>query len=364
MTKTISVNLGKRSYQIIIGNKITTSLAKHIKKLGLGNDAIIITNPRVKKIAGPQLISALKKSNISCVFQTVPDSEKSKSQGIAFRLIDKISRYARLKQPFIIALGGGVVGDLAGFVASVYKRGIPYIQLPTTLLAQIDSSIGGKVGIDLTCGKNLVGAFYQPRLVFSDISFLQTLPKNEIRCGLAEAIKYGLIKDKALFEYLEKNYQKALGLDENCLEYIINKCVLIKAKIVGQDEKETKSIRTILNFGHTIGHAIEAAGGFKAYSHGQAVGLGMLAAAEISSSLGLLYNPEKTLDRIKNLLRNIGLPVKIKGLNLEKIIKAHTFDKKFIQGRNRFVLMKQIGQTLIKQNIPSGLITSAVRKLV
>lgn len=363
MTKTINVNLGKRSYRIIIGNKITASLASQIKKLGLGDDAIIITNPRIKKIAGIQLAGALKKAGISYVFQTVPDSEKSKSQSTAFKLIDDISRNARLKQPFIIALGGGVVGDLAGFVASLYKRGIPYIQVPTTLLAQVDSSIGGKVGIDLACGKNLVGAFYQPKLVFSDISFLKTLPRNEIMCGLAEAVKYGLIKDRALFEYLERNYQKALTLDEKCLEYIVNKCALIKAKIVAQDEKETKSIRTMLNFGHTIGHAIEAAGSFKAYSHGQAVALGMLAAAEISLSLGLLYSPEKTFARIKNLLRDIGLPVKIKGVNPEKIIKAHAFDKKFIRGRNRFVLIKQIGHVVIKQGIPPALITNALKKL-
>ena len=360
--KKITVNLGKRSYQIIIGYKIINLLSGYLKKLNLTESSVVITNARIKKIIGIKLINVLKSANISYRFKTVPDSEKSKSQAIAFKLIDRISYFTKLKTPFIIALGGGVVGDLAGFIASVYKRGIPYIQIPTTLLAQVDSSIGGKVGIDLAYGKNLVGSFYQPRLVLSDIALLNTLPKKQVISGLAEVIKYGLIKDKVLFEYIEKNYQRISGLERPSLEYIINKCALIKADIVTQDEKETKGVRTILNFGHTIAHAIEAAGNFKAYNHGQAVGLGMLAAAEISLDLGLLSSKE-TISRIKDLLFRVGLPVNLKGLSIERIIKALAFDKKFIRGKNRFVLLKNIGQAVIRENIPVLVIRRALKRL-
>lgn len=360
--KKITVNLGKRSYQIIIGYNIIGRLTDFIERLNLGKDAVVITNTRIKKLAGCKILDRLKKSGFNVEFEQVPDSEKSKSQAIAFSVIERISHFAKLKTPFIIALGGGVVGDLAGFIASVYKRGIPYIQIPTTLLAQVDSSIGGKVGIDLSCGKNLVGSFYQPRLVLSDIALLNTLPKNELTSGLAEVIKYGLIKDKVLFEYIEKNYQRISGLDRPSLEYIINKCALIKANIVTQDEKETKGVRTILNFGHTIGHAIEAAGNFKAYNHGQAVGLGMLAAAEISLDLGLLSSKE-IISRIKDLLYNVGLPLKIEGLSRERIINAVAFDKKFIRGKNRFVLLRSIGEVVVKENIPQEVISKAVKKI-
>lgn len=361
--KKIAVKLGKRSYEVVIGHGILSNLAAYIKKLDLGENAIIITNPQIKRIIGPRLTKILRRAKVSFRFETVPDSERSKSQNVAFKLIDRVSCFAKSKRVFIIALGGGVVGDLAGFVASLYKRGIPYIQIPTTLLAQIDSAIGGKVGIDLACGKNLVGAFYQPRLVLCDIFLLQTLPKRQIINGLAEAVKYGLIKDKALLEYIEENYRDILALNEEKLGYIVNKCVLIKANIVSRDEKETKRIRTILNFGHTIAHALETAGGFKLYSHGEAVGLGMLAAVEISSALGLLTSQD-LFRRIKNLFNNIGLAVKIKGLNLEKIIRAQSFDKKFTRGRNRFVLLRKIGETTVKENIAPAIVRRALEKIM
>ena len=360
--KKIKLNLGKRNYSILIGNRILKNLPGCIKKLNIGRDALIITNPKIKKIAGGELANSLKKGGISYRFECVPDSEKSKSQKIAFKLIDKVSKYAKGKRVFIIALGGGVIGDLSGFVASVYKRGIPYIQIPTTLLGQIDSSIGGKVAIDLDCGKNLVGAFYQPSLVLCDISLLKSLPKKQLRAGLAEAVKYGIIKDKLLFSYIEKNYSNILNLNNQNLEHIINKCAAIKAKIVSLDEKEKKGIRTILNYGHTIGHAIETAGRFKAYTHGEAIALGMLAAQRIAGKLKIFTN-QKEEKRITDILANIGLPSKIKGLKLNSIIKAQSFDKKFIHGKNRFVLPKAIGRVIIKEGIPLKIIQKSVESL-
>jgi len=358
--KTIVLKLKEKSYSIIIRNQIINSLGNLLSKLNIGKDAIIITNPLVKKYFGKQIERSLKKSNFAINFQIVPDTEKSKSVQTAFKIINSITKYDIKRKVFIIALGGGVIGDLAGFIAAVYKRGIPYIQIPTTLLGQVDSAIGGKTAIDLPYGKNLVGAFYQPRLVISDISTLKSLNKTQIKSGLAEVIKYGVIKDRNLFEYIEKNIKKILSLDKHCLEYIIYKCALIKASVVEQDEKEKKGIRTILNFGHTIGHAIESAGRYRSYNHGEAVALGMICASEISQRLGLLS--KKALMRIENLISKIGLPTKIANIKLSDILSAHLHDKKFISRKNRFVLPTKIGRVTIYEGVPLEIIKSVLRK--
>lgn len=358
--KIIKTDLGERSYKILIGNNAIAKLASEIKKLHIGSSAYIITNPIIKNKCAPLLKKSLKNSGIDIKFKSIPDTEKSKSLKTAYSVINDLTYYDKKKPIFIAALGGGVVGDLSGFVASIYKRGINYIQIPTTLLAQVDSAIGGKTAIDLTEGKNLIGAFYQPRMVLSDIALLKTLNQRQIRSGLAEIIKYGLIKDAGLFGYLEKHWQDILKQKPSVLEFVISRCSMIKAKIVSQDEKETKGIRTILNFGHTIGHAIETAAKYKNYSHGEAIALGMLVACSISQKLKLINN--KTSERIELLMANVGLPVKIKGITLDKIIKAHYYDKKFIGNKNRFVLIKRIGKTKIVKNIPLKLIEEAIRE--
>lgn len=357
---TVKINLKKRSYNIIVGNNIMYLLGKYISKLNIGTDAYVITNAAIKKEHGKILYKTLKESGFNVRFRSIPDTEKSKSIRMASAVIEDIVRYDKKKRIFIIAFGGGVIGDLAGFVASVYKRGIPYIQVPTTLLAQVDSSIGGKTAVDLNEGKNLVGAFYQPRLVFGDIRLLKTLSTRQVKSGLAEVIKYAIIKDPGLFAYIEKNYKDILALKAVPLEHITKRCSYIKAKIVQQDEKEEKGIRTILNFGHTIGHAIESAGNFKAYNHGEAIALGMLIACEISQTLTLLSH--KTQQRIENLIGAMGLPVRIKKISTQNIIKAHYHDKKFIGSKNRFVLIKDIGKTVISENIPLKVIQGAIKK--
>lgn len=358
----IRVNLKKQSYNIIVGRAILKLLGDYISKLKIGNYAYTITNARIKNKYGNLLNKTLKDKGITVKFKLIPDTEKSKSIDIASSVIKDLVRYNNRKRIFIIAFGGGVIGDLAGFIASIYKRGIPYIQVPTTLLAQVDSSIGGKTGVDLPQAKNLIGSFYQPRLVFTDVSLLKTLSTRQLKSGLAEVIKYAIIRDPQLFRYSEDKYKDILALKETALEFIVRRSSYIKAKIVKQDEREEKGIRTILNFGHTIGHAIEAAGRFKIYNHGEAIALGMLCACDISKKLKLISNEK--LQRIETLIKNVGLPIRIQRVSLLDIIQAHYYDKKFIGRHNRFVLIEDIGKTKIVEDIPLRLIREVLKKRV
>lgn len=361
--KSITVNLQARSYQIIVGYKVMGQLGALLEKLDIGHDAVIISNPSIYHLHGGHLQSILGRSGFSTRFKLVPDSEQSKSQKVCFELIEKIAAYDVKKRMFIVAFGGGVIGDLAGFAASIYKRGIPFIQVPTTFLAQVDSAIGGKTGIDLAVGKNLIGSFYQPKLVLSDISFLRTLSLKQIRNGLSEVIKYGVIKDAELFEYVEKNYKSILQLNIEALKKIIYSCSQIKSKIVAADEFDKTGKRALLNFGHTIGHAIEAASGFaKEYSHGEAISVGMVCACNISCRLGLMSR--RDAKRIKGLLLRVGLPVACAGLRFNDIMDAQSYDKKFIRGKNRFILPKKIGSAVIKEDIPVKLIEEVVKEKI
>jgi len=346
--KRISVDL-KKPYTIYIGKGAALSLKKHVKDLDLGNYGLVITNKtiyslykkRISKIFAPD-----KKINFK--FCVLPDTEKTKSFGSVLKTIDKVARESYKKRVFFICLGGGVIGDLGAFIASIYKRGRPVVQIPTTLLSQIDSAIGGKTAIDLKVAKNLVGSFWQPSLVLSDLDFLKTLKASQIREGLAEAIKYGLIKDKKLFAFIEKEYQALLAKNRPKLLWLIYRCAAIKEKIVEKDEREEKGLRTILNFGHTIGHAIEASSNYRV-SHGKAVGLGMIAALHISQKEGLGVS-QKTIDRATALIEKVGLPTKTK-LKRSKVLKAMKKDKKFIREKTRMVLLKNIGSVVVKESI-------------
>lgn len=357
--KQIRVGLKKRGYDIVIGSAALGSLGRLLKKAGCDGAAMIITNPSIKKLWGKKIASSLKNSGIEATFLEIADTEKSKSIATSLNLLNKISSSSRSKKVFIIALGGGVIGDVGGFVASIYKRGTPYIQMPTTLLAQVDSAIGGKVAIDLKVGKNLAGAFYQPRLVISDTAFLSTLPKRQIANGLSEVIKCAVIKDPFLFNFLERNLSRILRLDKSGVEYVISKTSAIKARLVEKDEYDRLGIRIALNYGHTIGHAIEAASGFsKRYTHGEAVSIGMAAANFMSVQRGLLSEPVS--QRIQRLLEKTGLPVKVKGVDPRKIYDAHLHDKKFTGGKNRFVLISGIGKVRIVEGISEKLVKKAI----
>lgn len=357
--KTVSVSLKQNAYKIVIGRGIFSGLGARLKSLKIGTDAVVVTSPVIRRHHGNALAAGLKKAGFSVRFIEVPAGEQSKSVKVAFPLIEQIARHDSSKGVFIVAFGGGVIGDLAGYVAASYKRGVPYVQVPTTFLAQIDSAIGGKVAIDLPVGKNLIGAFYQPKIVWSDVSVLSTLDKRQMRNGLAEAVKYGVIADKKLFSYIVRNYRRLLGLHPAALEEVVVRCSRIKARVVVADEKETKGIRTILNFGHTVGHALEAAGGYSRYHHGEAVALGMRVAAEISRQKGMLCAAECA--RLNGLLSDIGLPGKIKGVSLASILRIMRHDKKFQNGQNRFVLAQKIGRVKVVAGVPSSIIEKSIR---
>ncbi len=360
--KNIKVNLKEHSYPIVIAEKDFKILAENINQLCLGRDAFIITNARIYKLYADNLRMRLGRAGIRSHFCKVKDSEVSKSIPEYIKTIKKISKIDTKKRLFLIALGGGVIGDLCGFIAATYKRGINYVQIPTTLLAQVDSGIGGKTGIDLPSGKNLVGAFFQPRLVYSNISLLRSLPSRQIKSGLAEVVKYGIILDQHLFRFLEKNHQKLLRLDRKCLMHIINISSKIKASIVEIDEKETKGLRTILNFGHTIGHALETATKYTNLSHGEAISIGMVSAAEIALNLGIL--DQKTFDRILALLICLKLPVAANIADSKAIFDAFARDKKFIHGKIRMVIPTKIGHVIVTEDIPWPVIKHIIEKRV
>jgi len=355
----VKVNLKDNAYDIMIGQKCLDGLGTALKPLALGPDAVVITNPVVKRLHGKTLIKGLKGAGFSVKVFEVPDGEKSKSFRQAFRLIQDIAAYDVGRQVFVVAFGGGVIGDLAGYVAAAYKRGVPFVQVPTTFLAQVDSSIGGKVAVDLPVGKNLVGAFYQPRLVYSDVSLLSTLSPRQMRNGLSEAVKYGIICDRPLFNFIEQKASKLLARDPNALREVVHGCSAIKARVVASDEKETKGLRTILNFGHTVGHAIEAASSFKGYCHGEAVAVGMRIAAHISRQLKL--TAKDNVARVNEVISALGLPEKAAKVSLSAILKYMKHDKKFKGKTNRFVLMTGIGSVKVVEGVSETVIRKAVQ---
>ncbi len=359
--KYLKVNL-KPPYYIYIGKDVILKLRKLIQNLELGNYGIVITTKNIyslyKKLA-KKVFSPTK--NIKFAFRILPDTEKVKSLFYLSKFLNTMKNLSFKKRVFFLCWGGGVIGDFGGFIASIYKRGSPYIQIPTTLLAQIDSSIGGKTAIDLKTGKNLIGCFWQPRIVLTDIGFLKTLSISQIKEGLAEAIKYGLIKDGRLFKFIEERYENILKREENLLLNLIYTCVKIKKRIIEEDEREEKGIRTVLNFGHTIAHGIEAASNYR-ISHGKAVSLGIISALHVSLKEKILKNKEVTA-RTERLLKNIGLPLKIK-IDKRKVMQAIKKDKKFIRGKTRMVLLENIGRVRIKEEIETSTILEGVKKVV
>ncbi len=359
--KRVRVSLKERSYWILIGPGLLRKSGRLLKTLSIGKDAVVITNRYLFSLYGKTLGVILRKDGFTVKFVIVPDSEKSKSAGVATTVLNRIASYDKSKEIFLIALGGGVVGDLTGFIASIYRRGIPYVHIPTTLLAQVDSSIGGKTAIDLPLAKNMAGAFYQPKMVISDVAILRSLPKRRLRSAMAEIIKYGVIKDKKLFEYLETNYTGILNGDIRPLERVIARSSEIKAGIVAKDEFDKKDLRAILNYGHTAGHAIEAAAGYSGrYDHGESVAVGMAIAADISLKLKLISPTDA--DRIISLIKKCGLPLGTKRISLSKIYSSLLHDKKFIRGQNRFVLPEGIGRVRIVESVPERIIKEAIAR--
>ncbi len=351
----VPVSLGQRSYHILVGSSLLQELGRHCSRFGLASKCAIISDSKVAPRFGSFIVQTLTDAGFDPRMIVVPAGERSKKLAEVERCYLALAKHRLERKSFVIALGGGVVGDLAGFVAATYLRGIPFVQIPTTLLAQVDSSVGGKVGVNLPAGKNLVGAFYQPRLVLCDSATLEPLPEREFRAGLAEVIKYGIIYDAPLFRRLERDLEKILARDKTVLEPIIARCCAIKAEVVGQDEMES-GLRAILNFGHTIGHALEAISKYGRWLHGEAISIGQVAAAEISAELTGL--PTAEVDRIRLLFERAGLPVqtRLNSSQRTKLFDAMRLDKKTSGGEVKFVLAKRIGQVIWGQKVPMPVI--------
>jgi 3-dehydroquinate synthase len=357
--RTVSVQLGNRNYAIKIAPGLLKQLGGECARLKLGQRCTMITDTNVGKKFAKTVFESLVRAGFEPSLIIVPAGETAKSLKSVQSCYDRLAAHRLERKSFIVALGGGVVGDLAGFVAATYLRGVPFVQVPTTLLAQVDSSVGGKTGVNLQAGKNLVGAFYQPKLVLCDLDTLRTLPEREFRAGLAEVIKYGIIYDARLFAHLERDLPRLLKREPKTLATIVARCCEIKAEVVGQDETES-GLRAILNFGHTIGHAIENSSGYGKFLHGEAIAIGQVAAAKLSQKiLGL---PSGDLERIKKLFIRAGLPVKVK-LNMtqrKKLFAAMKLDKKVSGGEIKFVLAKKIGKVSWGRAVPAELIEPAL----
>jgi len=362
MNKVI-VNLEKRSYDIIIEQGLLRTLEKHIEKLNLKSNSVLISNPIVFDLYGNIVISAIRKLGIQCKTIIIPDGEEYKDLFWIYHILTEMLVFGLDRKSCVFALGGGVIGDMAGFSASLYMRGISFVQIPTTLLAQVDSSVGGKTGVNHILGKNMIGSFYQPKSVLIDIKTLESLSEREYLCGLAEVIKYGIInnttiEDKSFFDYLETNRQDILNRDNSKLIEIIKTSCAIKAMIVSQDEKES-SMRAILNYGHTIGHAIETETGYSTYKHGEAIAIGMVYEAKIANKLGLLSS--KDLQRITELIRSYKLPYKIpQDLSKDRLIKHMTIDKKSESGEITIITPLNIGSVSITKSLKIDYIKDAI----
>ena len=351
----VKVPLGSRSYDIKIGTGLLARVGRECARLALSRRCVIISDRNVAPRYGQAAQEALTKAGFAAALVTIPAGETAKSLRTLKACYDQLAAQRLERKSFIVALGGGVVGDLAGFVAATYLRGLPFVQVPTTLLAQVDSSVGGKVGLNLKAGKNLVGAFHQPRLVLCDLATLASLPMREYRSGLAEVIKYGIIYDAGLFRRLERDLPRLLRRDERTLAAVIARCCEIKADVVRQDETES-GLRAILNFGHTVGHALEAISHYGKYLHGEAIAIGQVAAAKLSAQvLGL---PAEEVERIERIFQRAGLPTQMK-LNApqrQKILTATSLDKKVSGGEIKFVLARRIGVVEFGHQVPLAVI--------
>lgn len=330
-----------KSYEILIGRNILKNIPTELKKIGLAHSYAIISDSNVAKLHGKKLLDQFIKSGLKTHLIYFPAGEINKNRGTKVILENKMLKLGLARDSAIIALGGGVVGDVAGFVAATYNRGIPYIQVPTTLVACVDSSIGGKTGIDTPYGKNLIGAFHQPYGVYIDVETLATLEKKEIREGLAEIIKYGVIIDETLFRLIENQIDQIFSYNPELLISIIKRCCEIKGSIVERDERES-NLRKILNFGHTVGHAIEKIYNYK-MTHGEAISIGMIIEGKIALNLGVLDRGD--FERLVILLRKAGLPTRLsKRPDLRMMIDTMKLDKKARDGNIEMVLPSKIGE--------------------
>lgn len=350
--KTIRCKLKDHGYDIIVGIKNLHTVGQAVARVTKGAHVMIVTNEKVGACYLRVVSASLKRAGYKVMHHTVPDGERAKSEKELFRLLGVLAENRFDRQSTLVALGGGVVGDLTGFAASIFMRGITFVNIPTSLLAQVDSAIGGKTAINLTYGKNLVGTFYQPKLVFVDVATIETLPQKEIINGSAEVIKYGMVFDEVFFSFLEDHVKALCDLDLPIIEKIVTKCIHYKVKVVEQDEREA-GLRAVLNYGHTFGHALEAIGRYRTISHGIGVGLGMYAAARCAHQLGMF--DQDSLDDLAQLIAAAGLPCSVKPFckDTKKLIAYMQSDKKVVDQKIRLVLPTEIGTVVIRDDIPN-----------
>ena len=355
--QTVEVTLDGRSYPIYIGERLLNQaelIARHLPQ----KRAALITDTTLAPLYLDKVVEGLQKAGVTVTQLIIPAGEQHKSWQSLNSVFDTLIRHRCERKTALIALGGGVIGDLTGFAAATYLRGVPFIQIPTTLLAQVDSSVGGKTAINHPRGKNMIGAFYQPLAVIADMSALSTLPAREISAGLAEIIKYGLIGDVEFFEWLDQNMEALVARDGTALAHAVKRSCENKAKVVAADEREETGERALLNFGHTFGHAIETGLGYGAWLHGEAVGAGMVIAARVSCAMGLLKQAD--VERIIKVVARAGLPVVAPDLGFEQYMSLMGIDKKVEGGKIRFILLRSIGTAFMTADVPQSALKQAL----
>ena len=353
--QTLQIDLGPRSYPIVIGAGLLDDselVTRHVT----ARDVLIVTNETVGPLYSHRLLASLAGKRVRSV--ELPDGEQYKTLSVLERVFDALIEARLNRDACVVALGGGVVGDMAGFAAACYQRGIDFVQVPTTLLAQVDSAVGGKTGVNHPGGKNMIGAFHQPRAVLADLGTLRTLPPRELRAGLAEVIKYGLIDDAGFLAWIEANVDALLALDMAALAQAVRRSCEIKARIVAADEHE-QGQRALLNLGHTFGHAIETAAGYGEWLHGEAVGVGMLLAADLSQRLGYIDTADVT--RVRELLRRAGLPTEAPAIGAARALELMGMDQKVLQGRIRLVLLRKLGEGIVAGDYPADALQATLR---
>jgi 3-dehydroquinate synthase len=357
----IRVELGARSYDIVIGSEIIGDAGEALKGFGLSPRIALVSNPTVMELYGGQTETSLRNSGFDPIVITIPDGEEYKNLLWMEQIWGELLKLRLDRNSAVLALGGGVIGDMAGFAASAYMRGIRYVQVPTTLLAQVDSSVGGKTGVNHPLGKNMIGAFWQPSLVWIDVDTLNTLPRNELLAGLAEVIKYGVIWDEEFFKYIDENKDAILSLEADALAHIIASSCRIKADVVSRDEREA-GLRAILNYGHTVGHAIETTTGYTRYLHGEAVAIGMNIEAVLAVKMGLMSEDEAL--RVKGLIESYGLPTDLpKGVGSKEMLEAMELDKKALAGQLRFTLPERVGRAKVNEPVGKDVLTELIESL-
>lgn len=355
----VHVNLSERSYDIEIGSGNLVDTGSFVRSLTKLTHAVVITDSNVEELHGTKCAESLAETGADVDLVVVEAGEASKSVGMANQLWQQILAHGADRKSVIVAAGGGVVGDLAGFIAATFARGVSFVQVPTSLLAQVDSSVGGKVGVNLPGAKNMVGAFWQPLGVLIDTDVLNTLPVREYRSGLAEVVKYGVILDADFFDYLEQHVDGLNERQADVMRHIIARSCQLKAEVVENDERETTGLRAVLNYGHTFGHAIEAEAGYGQYLHGEAVSIGMLCASRLAERLGRVDS--ELTRRQHELLSALGLPVDMPDLDRDVLVDAMQRDKKVAHGRLRFVLPSRMGHVELVADVPEEDVRAALR---